>query len=594
MRKRSKADIRLKAYEDEANKALAASLKDSIRRLQDAVAAASARGNVATNAKARQGVFNAVTEQAEVMQEDMSAHLAKLTWSVAKDAHGQSTAELRESGKRGLVAYDPKRTERYFDYINPGNQERLAGVFTDRMNDNVLNYLRMGYVSVARQASVEGWTQAEANRALQDDWNKRTRNNNLYRFVDRSGTAWENARYFQMLTRTNASRVWQAAFADTLAENGFQYARIPDAYPTSCDICSAWAGRIIVVAGKSKDYPTRDEAEEAGVFHPNCMHTTLEYVDELLDKNELALQKEFPAPKDGMDDAEKMSEVRDKMDTERYVREDGMTREQAEVAVMRDHLIGQLRDGVSGNETADLVAQSLTDNEIRALDAYGIPSFEPAKKGEEPTWNRGSAGGIVHYDRNASPEEIAEFLQSDESVKHNKEVLAFADTLTSEERGVVNAYSEKENGEASKWNSALRFTGEETLSKADRDSVELLDSVIEKAPKFPEPTFRGMNFPDGANEYYRELSNLEIGEPFKEKGFLSTSVSKLTAYGYANENGTDRPRVMLEVHGKNGALITPMSAHKREREVLFTKKSEFKVVDRQQRKGVLYLVIEEA
>lgn|GEM_PF-6313335 len=37
----------------------------------------------------------------------------------------------------------------------------------------------------------------------------------------------------------------------------------------------------------------------------------------------------------------------------------------------------------------------------------------------------------------------------------------------------------------------------------------------------------------------------------------------------------------------------PMSAHKREREVLFTKKSEFKVLYRQQRKGILYLVIEE-
>ena len=77
------------------------------------------------------------------------------------------------------------------------------------MEDSVLNNLRMGYIAVARQAAVKGWTNAETNRALQEDWHRRSGNNNLYRFVDRSGRAWENAQYFQMQVRTNASRVWQ-------------------------------------------------------------------------------------------------------------------------------------------------------------------------------------------------------------------------------------------------------------------------------------------------------------------------------------------------------------------------------------------------
>ena len=432
MRTLGKPDIKLKAYQKDTGEALAAALKNGIRRVQDSVAAMSARGNVATNAKARQGVFDAVKEQLERMQEDMTAHLQKLTADVAKDAHNKAISQMSDvrskksktlmtSDLSPLTSYDPARTERYFAFINPGNQQRLAGVFTDRMEDSVLNNLRMGYIAVARQAAVEGWTNAETNRALQEDWHRRSGNNNLYRFVDRSGRAWENAQYFQMQVRTNASRVWQAAFVDTLTENGFKYARIPDSYPTKCDICSAWAGRIIVVAGESKNYPTRDEAEEAGVFHPNCMHTTLEYIDELLDKDELELQKDFPVPNADMDNIEAMNAVKDEMDAERYIREDGMTREQAETQVMRDHLEGELRQGIVGADRASEVVASFSDEEIRAINKEGMPSFQPTKKGEDDGWNHGSAGGIVRYDREAAADQIADILRNE--IKKGEEVF---------------------------------------------------------------------------------------------------------------------------------------------------------------------------
>jgi|GEM_PF-4100130 len=125
------------------------------------------------------------------------------------------------------------------------------------------------------------------------------------------------------------------------------------------------------------------------------------------------LRKEFPVPKGGMDDPDAMMELKDEMDAERYVREDGMTREEAETEVMRGHLIGALREGIIGAEKAEELAKSLTDDEIREIAKGGIPSFEPTKKGEDAVWNRGSAGGVVHYDRNGGIDGVMRLIAPD-------------------------------------------------------------------------------------------------------------------------------------------------------------------------------------
>lgn len=120
----------------------------------------------------------------------------------------------------------------------------------------------------------------ELAKQFQAEWAIRSKDNNPFRFIDKAGRAWENARYIQMLTRTTAQRVETAAFCDSMLVDGFPLARISNDSGNDCDVCGAWEGRLIdLTPGHqlgSGTYTLR-EAREAGLFHPNCTHR-LEYV----------------------------------------------------------------------------------------------------------------------------------------------------------------------------------------------------------------------------------------------------------------------------------------------------------------------------
>lgn len=45
--------------------------------------------------------------------------------------------------------------------------------------------------------------------------------------------------------------------------------------PNTCDVCRKWAGKIVSISGRSKEYPALDYAIEQGLLHPNCIHHIL-------------------------------------------------------------------------------------------------------------------------------------------------------------------------------------------------------------------------------------------------------------------------------------------------------------------------------
>jgi len=40
----------------------------------------------------------------------------------------------------------------------------------------------------------------------------------------------------------------------------------------TCDACRRWAGKIVSISGRSKDYPSLQEALDDGIMHPHCIH----------------------------------------------------------------------------------------------------------------------------------------------------------------------------------------------------------------------------------------------------------------------------------------------------------------------------------
>lgn len=202
----------------------------------------------------------------------------------SKSADSGNEEAIRQARDKGEIIprFSPEYLQEYLARISPKNAPALAAVFTQSMSASAKEALRLAAVDTFRAAAATGLTTRERMKLLQENWARRAQDTNPFRFVDRAGRRWENARYVQMLARTTAQRVQTAAFCDSMLQGGYPLARISnDSGNKDCGVCSAWEGRLIdLTAGnefrKYGAVPLR-AAREAGVFHPNCTHR-IEYL----------------------------------------------------------------------------------------------------------------------------------------------------------------------------------------------------------------------------------------------------------------------------------------------------------------------------
>jgi len=391
--------LNLNRIENDATNQMAKTMLHGVRNLRHEIAHASANPKIGTSADERERLQKNIRSRLAELERGLSNHIRVLTASAAKLAHDAATAELEAAGKNKLVQYDPARTERYLSLLAPGNANKFTATYTNRLNEEIARRLQIAFVENARQGHVEGWTAQHTAKEFRNRLAELSNDKQAFKFIDRGGREWDNKDYAQIAVRTAASRVHRESQIDTAVENKIKYKRISDDYPTNCKICAVWQGRILVVDGSDGgDYPTYAEALDAGMFHPNCMHD-LEYIDEEDDAEEFNLQAEHPPP-DDLEDLDAMQANMDELDAARYVAE-GMTQEEAELEVVRDKLEASLLGGLDiSREKAEELAAGFSDDEIRDFQENGIPKFETCKKGDEPHFNDGSAGGVVYLDRN--------------------------------------------------------------------------------------------------------------------------------------------------------------------------------------------------
>ena len=105
-------------------------------------------------------------------------------------------------------------------------------------------------------------------------------NRGIGSFVDRAGRTWDMATYAEMAALTAIERATIAGYVDTMREYGFDLAQI-SSHHGACPLCEAWEGVVVSVSGETRGYPTLDEAEGAGCFHPRCLHTISTYYGDL-------------------------------------------------------------------------------------------------------------------------------------------------------------------------------------------------------------------------------------------------------------------------------------------------------------------------
>ena len=377
-------------------KTLVKGLKTSLDAIKGRIASAKTPAFAASQQKLFDEIAATYAEMAaasdKYLKDEVTAAALLGGRAAAKDAAASGVA---------LVKWSEARARRYWKYVNPQQGKNLAAVFTDKMAADTIAALRQSVVEVTRRAAIEGMSLKDQHKAIQESWNRLTGDDSNFQFVDRSGKAWDNARYLQMLSRTTAQRVYRDSYADRLAESGFKLVRITSLGAADCPVCKAWQGVICAIAGGDGKYPTIEQARAAGVWHPNCM-CSMEYVDEDLDAEDIEAQAEA-GPVDWTDE-DAVQKRTDDIALDKF-KAQGMDEAEAADALTRAKVEEAIRTELFLENSEDL-ANGFSHEQLEDFRKNGVPEFVLTKGKQKPE----VADGTVYIDRKNPEESLHDIL----------------------------------------------------------------------------------------------------------------------------------------------------------------------------------------
>ena len=129
----------------------------------------------------------------------------------------------------------------------------------------------------AGQVATGTMTRREASAEALDRFARR----GIKGFVDSAGRSWDLASYAEMSVRTTTAQAAVQGHMNRLTELGYDLVIVSDA-PEECPLCRDWEGKVLSINGNSSGVlkdgvpiaGTLSEATSAGLFHPNCRHST--------------------------------------------------------------------------------------------------------------------------------------------------------------------------------------------------------------------------------------------------------------------------------------------------------------------------------
>ena len=150
-------------------------------------------------------------------------------------------------------------------------------------------------------------------------------------------------------------------------------------------------------------------------------------------------------------------------------------------------------------------------------------------------------------------------------------VVKYRATLTAEELDAINTYTYKRNGKASMWNECL--WQRKPIPTEDIETVDRLSEVLQRAPPFFGPSYRGLKFMSAdARDVF--LSQFTVGTEHRFDTFSSSSMLLSKAEEFAKgEHG-----VIIKYMSKQGVYLNGLSAYPEEYEVLFDRNTAVMIV----------------
>ena len=210
------------------------------------------------------------------------------------EIYEQSQKEANEIIKSGYLAgykRDKNRLKEFYSdllefILSPTSQMNQMGI---RALHNTLTVINNAYRSIPmriKQAQLQVvndvvnlYTQGNMTwqQAKQIALN-RLADQKVFYFIDRSGKRWELDGYVEMGIRTGYANASRAGFDQSMEDRGIDLVYC-SAHPGACPLCVPWEGQVLSRSGKDTHYPSVDDAISAGLFHPNCGHVFLEYIE---------------------------------------------------------------------------------------------------------------------------------------------------------------------------------------------------------------------------------------------------------------------------------------------------------------------------
>ena len=210
-------------------------------------------------------------------------HLVELIENLSNQ-YGEMEAAFREEFRRAI----PYVAESYFfdclhdlgkqaagevdqDRIELMMQDAFSHVAgaTNNMFKSDVSFLREASATVFREASVTGKTRKKVSGELLGRLMARPEQ---FRFIDAKGRVWNNETYVEMLGRTVLLNAGRQTYFDTCIDNGKDVVRVTVS-GDPCPNCAVWENRLLSITGQTQGLPTVQEAQQAGLLHPNCTHS---------------------------------------------------------------------------------------------------------------------------------------------------------------------------------------------------------------------------------------------------------------------------------------------------------------------------------
>jgi uncharacterized protein YoaH (UPF0181 family) len=117
----------------------------------------------------------------------------------------------------------------------------------------------------------EGVTKGETLKEVKAYLSGILSDNQITSLIDKAGHEWTLDRYTEMLVRTKTAEARNRGLINRSIEVDNDLVIVSD-HSSTCDVCGPWEGKVLSLTGKTEGYPTLDEAESDGLFHPNCQH----------------------------------------------------------------------------------------------------------------------------------------------------------------------------------------------------------------------------------------------------------------------------------------------------------------------------------